>query len=234
AEVTGLKERVKMFEEKLGESESQLAEAVFSSTRSQLQLKEMGVEFESLRESLLSAEGRAASAEEKVAHLAELNLELSEELDFLKGSSDSLVKKAGMLEKQVTQFDVELEHARASSEASQEQQNMLYRAMFDMETLIDELKQKALEAEVKAESAEGRCKALSETNSELSKELNLLRSRMEFRFDKPIIPEKRNGAEDAIRITSTVIMDTVLQIATERERIHKKLVALAKENRLLR
>ncbi|EYU28905.1 hypothetical protein MIMGU_mgv1a008746mg [Erythranthe guttata] len=126
-------------------------------------------------------------------------------------------------------------HSRATSEASQEQQNMLYTAIWDMETLIEELKQKVAKAESKTEVAEDRCVVISETNAELNKELVFLRSRvglMEASLKENDIEKKSRAKE--ISIKSDLIMDMVMQLATERERIQKQLTSLAKENKLLR
>ncbi|KAL0296805.1 UNVERIFIED_CONTAM: WPP domain-interacting tail-anchored protein 2 [Sesamum radiatum] len=211
----GLREKVQMLEEKLKRTESKLEEANSSNEMSQQQLKEMEAEIESLRDKIDTAESRAESAEQKATHLTDTNLELTEELDFLKNSNESHTK-------------------RASSEASQEQQSMLYTAIWDMETLIDELKQKVAIAESKTESAEEQCIILSERNSEINKELEFLRSRMEF-MEKSLEEatlEKQSCAKD-ISIKTSLIMDTVMQLAMERERVQKQLISLTKENKVL-
>ncbi|KAL2233476.1 UNVERIFIED_CONTAM: WPP domain-interacting tail-anchored protein 2 [Sesamum indicum] len=234
AEVTGLREKVQMLEEKLKITESKLEEANSSNEMSQHQLKEMEAEIESLREKRDTAESRAESAEQKATHLTDSNLELTEELDFLKNSNESHTKKVSVLEKQLRELDIQLQHSRASSEASQEQQSMLYTAIWDMETLIDELKQKVAIAESKTESAEEQCIILSEKNSEINKELEFLRSRMEFMeksLDESTL-EKQSCAKD-ISIKTSLIMDTVMQLAMERERVQKQLISLTKENKVL-
>ncbi|KAL0408782.1 UNVERIFIED_CONTAM: WPP domain-interacting tail-anchored protein 2 [Sesamum radiatum] len=235
AEVTGLREKVQMLEEKLKITESKLDEANSSNEMSQQQLKEMEAEIESLKEKIEAAENRAESAEQKATHLTDANLELTEELDFLKNSNESHTKKVSVLEKQLREFDIQLQHSRASSEASQEQQSMLYTAIWDMETLIDELKQKVAIAESKTESAEEQCIILSERNSEINKELEFLRSRMEFMeksLDEATL-EKQSCAKD-ISLKTSLIMDTVMQLALERERVQKQLISLTKENKVLR
>ncbi|CAA2977477.1 WPP domain-interacting tail-anchored protein 2 isoform X2 [Olea europaea var. sylvestris] len=235
SEVTHLREQVKMLEEKLNGTESQLKEANASSEANQQKLKEMEGEIQSLKENIHNAESRAESAETKVTHLMETNLELTEELGFLRSSNDSNTKKVSILEKQVRELDIQLQHGRASSEASQEQQNMLYSAIWDMETLIDELKQNVTKAENKTESAEDRCIILSNTNLELNKELDFLRARMEF-LEKSVNQatiEKKSSTED-INIKTELIMDLVMQLTIERERIQKQLCSLTKENKLLR
>ncbi|KAL8533536.1 hypothetical protein ACS0TY_009802 [Phlomoides rotata] len=235
AKVSSLRERVQMLEEKLSKSESQLVEANAFGERSRVELKVMEGEIESLRENVYVEETRAESAEEKVTHLTDTNVELTEELDFLKGSNESNSKKVSVLEKQLRELDSQLQHTRASSEAGQEQQNMLYSAIWDMETLIDELKQKVVKAESKTEITEEQCVVLSETNSDLNKELDFLRSRMELMessLDQATL-QKRLSAED-ISLRTSLIMDAVMQLAMERERIQKQLTSFSKENKLLR
>ncbi|KAK6133783.1 hypothetical protein DH2020_032494 [Rehmannia glutinosa] len=235
SEVTGLREKVQILEENLKITESKLVGANESNETSQKRLKETEGEIEALREKIYAAESRAESAEEKATHLTDSNIELSEELDFLKGTNDSNTKKVSVLEKQLRELDIQLQHSRASSEASQEQQNMLYSAIWDMETLIDELKQKVAKAESKTESAEERCVILSETNLDINKELEFVRSRMEF-MEKSLNQaalEKKACAKD-ISIRSSRIMDTVMQLAMERERVQKQLISSTKENKLLR
>ncbi|CAI9756134.1 unnamed protein product [Fraxinus pennsylvanica] len=235
SEVTHLREHVKMLEKKLNKTESQLKEANASSETSQQKLKEMEGEIQSLKENIYDTGSRAESAVTKVTHLTETNLELTEELNFLKGSNDRNKKKVSILEKQVRELDIQLQHAKASSETSQEQQNMLYSAIWDMETLIDELKQKVANAESKTESAEDRCIILSNTNSELNEELDFLIARMEF-LEKSMNQatiEKKSSTED-INIKTELIMDMVMQLTIERERIQKQLYSLTTENKLLR
>lgn len=235
AEATHLRNRVQILEVKLNETESRLKEADISNEMIQQKLKEMEDEIESLKESIYDSETRAGRAEEKITHLTHSNLELSEELDFLKGSSDSNTKKASLFEKQVLELDLQLQHARLSSEATHEQQNNLYNAIWDMEILIDELKQKVSKAESKAESTEERCIELSDTNSKLNEELGFLRSRiksMETTSNQENA-ETKARAED-INMKANFIMDTVVQLAVEREHIQKQLISLTKENKMLR
>lgn len=235
ATVESLREEVRMLEQKLGETESKLMDANASCEASQEKLKLMEGEIMSLRESNYALENRAENAEEKVAHLTDSNMELTEELDFLKGSNESSTKKVSVLEKQLREFDIQLQHARASSEAGQEQQNMLYTAIWDMETLIDELKQKVASTEVKLETSEEQRLLLSETNKELNKEVDFLRAKMEFMgasLDETTL-QKQASAED-ISVRTQVIMDMVVQLAIERERIQKQLASVVKENMFLR
>lgn len=234
SEVASLKANMSILEKQLRESMCQLEEASTSNETNQEHLAEMENIVESMREAIDVAENRAENAETKISHLTETNLELTEELSFLKGSNDSSSKKLSSLEKQLRDLEFQLQHARASSEASQEQQNMLYRAIWDMETLIDELKQKVSKAESKAENAEEQCLVVTEDNLELKKEVEFLRNRvscLEMSLEQVTV-EKMATAKD-ITIKSNDITHMVVQLALERERIEQKLYTLTKENQLL-
>lgn len=234
SDVSALREKVNSLEEQLKESESQLKKANALNDESREQLQEMESIIESMKENVYAAEHRAEIAEEKVAHLTDTNMELTEELGFLKNSNDSSTKKVSVLEKQSRELELQLQQARASSEAGQEQQNMLYSAIWDMETLIDELKQKVSKAEVKTENAEEQCVMLSDTNLELTKELNFLRARvesLETSLSQANV-EKIASAKD-ISIRTNLIMDMVVELATERERIKKQLCSLMEDKRIL-
>lgn len=225
SEVLTLKEKVKSLEEKLKESEIQLQNANVSYEASQEQLNEMENFIETLKESIYEAESRAESAEAKVTQLTDTNLELSEELNFLKGNNDSNTKKIGLLENQVRELEIQLQHAKVSSEASQEQQNMLYSAIWDMETLIEDLKSKVSKAETKTETAEEQCIVLSEDNFELKKELSFMKDRMrilESSLDQ--VNNEKIGSANEINQRAKLLMDMVMQLAMQRELIQKQVL----------
>lgn len=232
AELSALREKVKVLEGKLKESENQLKNANTTDQSSQIKLRELEDIVESMKESIDLADTRAESAELKVAELTGTNVELTEELNFLKGSATNTEKKVGTLEKLLRDAEIQLQHAKVSSEASQEQQNMLYSAIWDMETLIEDLKSKVAKAENKSETAEEHCIILSETNEELTKEISTLRDRMEY-LEASLDLAKNAKFESAnqINVRTKFIMDMVLQLATERERIQKQLNMITKENK---
>nr|XP_023928491.1 WPP domain-interacting tail-anchored protein 2 isoform X1 [Quercus suber]XP_023928499.1 WPP domain-interacting tail-anchored protein 2 isoform X1 [Quercus suber]XP_023928508.1 WPP domain-interacting tail-anchored protein 2 isoform X1 [Quercus suber] len=234
AEVFTLREKVDFLGEKLKESQFQLNNANACNEASQEQLSEMENIIESLKESIYNAESRAESAEAKANQLTETNMELTEELNFHKGSTSNTEKKIGLLEKQSRELEIQLQHAKASSEASQEQQNMLYSAIWDMETLIEDLKSKVSKAESKIETAEEQCVLLSERNLELSNELSFLRGRIEF-LETSLDQANSTKLESAkeINVRTKFIKDMAMQLATERERIQKQLNNLTKEKTIL-
>ncbi|KAL2349072.1 hypothetical protein Fmac_003072 [Flemingia macrophylla] len=233
-EVLALREKVKFLEEKRKELERQMNNLIAENEACHVHLLEMENFVESLKESIDIAENRAESAEVKVTQLTENNLELTEELNFLKGSATTTEKKVGSLEKKLRELDIQLQNAKASSEASQEQQNMLYSAIWDMEILIEELKSKVSKAESNKEIAAEQCFVLSETNIELNKELDLLRSRtisLKTSLDQASNTKLSRAKE--IDTKTKLIMDMVMQLASERERINNQLDALKQENKHL-
>ncbi|KGN49805.1 WPP domain-interacting tail-anchored protein 2 [Cucumis sativus] len=234
AELDKLREEVKSLEEQLKESRLDLKSAYDSNEASQDQLIEMENLVETLKESICISENRAEGAETKLTQLQETNLELTEEVSFLKDSVSNKEKKVGSLEKQLRELEIQLQHAKSSSEASQEQQNMLYSAIWDMETLIEDLKSKVSKAESKTDSAEEHCIILSETNFELNKELTSLKGQVEF-LEKSL--DQANGEKYAnaneINLSSKFVMDMVLQLAVERDRIQSQLSILTNDNKAL-
>jgi len=223
AEAFILREKVNLLEEILKESQIHLTEANACNEANQEQLSEMENAIESLKESIYIAESRADSAEAKATQLTDTNLELTEELNFHKGSASNTDKKVGVLENQSRELEIQLQHARASSEASQEQQNMLYSAIWDMETLIEDLKSKVSKAESKRDTAEEQCVLLSETNSELDNELSFLKARIEF-LETSLDQANNAKLESAkeINVRTKFILDMVMQLAIERERIQSQ------------
>ncbi|KHG16659.1 WPP domain-interacting tail-anchored 2 -like protein [Gossypium arboreum] len=234
SEVFTLRKNMKLLEEQLKESEIQLKNAMASSETSQEHLHEMETVIDSLKVSIYEAESRAESAEAKVSELTDANLELTEELNFLKGNNEKSTKKVTSLEKQLRESEIQLQHAKASSEASQEQQNMLYSAIWDMETLIEDLKSKVSKAESRTEGVEEQCIELSESNFELNNELGILRHKiecLETSLNQANIEKEANAKEISHR--TKLITDMVAQLATERERIQKQLSSIVKEKEIL-
>ncbi|KAK6921849.1 hypothetical protein RJ641_012356 [Dillenia turbinata] len=233
-EVIALKEKVKFLEEQLKESEIQLKTAIASDKASLEQLCMLEDEIELLKENYTSAEIGAESADARVNQLSETNLELTEELDILKGGDEGKTEKITSLEKQVRELEMQLQHARASSEAGQEQNNMLYSAIWDMETLIEELKSKVSKAENKAEDAEEQCLTLSELKLELNNELDFLSTRVAY-LETALCQanDAREQSAKDISMKTKFITNMLMQLTNERERIQTQLLAFSKENKML-
>ncbi|KAJ9173125.1 hypothetical protein P3X46_016291 [Hevea brasiliensis] len=239
SEVSTLREKVYSVEKQLEESEYQLStenvnvsmdgpEEQHSALRSEITNLENTVE--DLKEELAKVESRAASAEVKCNLLAETNLELNKEMIHLKDASE----KVDSLEKQLSESDIRLQHAVASADASQEKQNMLYTTIRDMENLIEDLKLKIQKADSRADNAEDKCIVLSESNAELNEELGFLRGRLEcLEISLNQAEETKMIAAKDIGFRTKVITDLVMQLAIERERLHKQMKSLALENKTL-
>ncbi|KAH0919765.1 hypothetical protein HID58_027425 [Brassica napus] len=247
SEVLTLREHVKLTEQKLKDTEIELKSVNASKQEVLVHLAEMENANESVKESLFEAESRAESGETKIKELTAANLELTEELSFLKDADDKKTKKVSSLEKQLRELEFQLQNSKVLSEASQEQQNMLYSAIWDMETLIEDLKSKASKAESRTETVEEQCIVLSTTNSVLNKEVTSLRQRtksLEASLD--LAKEEKEKYAQEIATRNKLLMDMVMQLSSERERIKEQrtekpttnvflqLYSLAKENEKLR
>ncbi|WZZ32890.1 hypothetical protein YC2023_016291 [Brassica napus] len=223
SEVLTLREQVKSAEEKLEKTETELKSVNASKQEVLLHLAETEDANESIKESLFEAESRAESGEAKIKEVDAANLELTEELNFLKDADDKKTKKVSSIEKQLRELEFQLQKSKVSSEASQEQQNMLYTAIWDMETLIEDLKSKASKAESRTETVEEKCVVVSTANSVLNKEVILLRQRaksLEASLELANDEKEKNAQEITVR--NKLLMDMVMQLSSERERIQEQ------------
>lgn len=226
-----LREKLNSLEKRCKESEFQLLNAKLSADGSQEQhnvllfkLSEMENVITDLKEELSQAEGRAESAEAKCTLLAETNMELNEELGLLRSSVHD-AGKVDSLERQLRESDIKLQHAIASAEAGQEQQEMLYSTVNDMENVIKNLKLKVSKAESRADSTEEKCIILSESNAELSEELSFLRGRVEsLEASLQHADETKRATTKDIAFQSKAMTNLVMQLAFERERLHKQVL----------
>ncbi|CAN1244395.1 WPP domain-interacting tail-anchored protein 1 [Linum perenne] len=226
SQVFTLSEKVCLLEKQLKESEFQLlnskdSEEGFQEDHNVLhsEINRLENENEELEEKLSQAERKVENADKRCKLLTETNMELSEEIDILKHKSE----KVDVLEKQLKDSDIRIQHAVASAEASHEKQSMLYSTIRDMENLIEDLKSKVSKAESHADSAEDKCIILSESNAELNEELNFLRGRL-GRLETFLNQSEESKLVTAkgISFRSKVMTDLVMQLAIERERLHKQ------------
>ncbi|KAF5958472.1 hypothetical protein HYC85_005697 [Camellia sinensis] len=209
----------------------QMSSADVSQQALHSKIHEMEKAIEDLKEKKSGAETRAESAEANCKLLTETNMKLNEDFDLLKGSAS---EKTDSLEKQLKESDIQLQHALASADASEEKQNMLYSTIHDMENLIEGLKSRISKAESRADSAEEKCIILSESNSDLNEELRFLRSRLgSLEASLHQSEENKMATVKDIGIRSKVITNLVMQLALERERLHKQISSLTKENKIL-
>uniref|UniRef100_A0A5B7ACU0 Putative WPP domain-interacting tail-anchored protein 1 n=1 Tax=Davidia involucrata TaxID=16924 RepID=A0A5B7ACU0_DAVIN len=236
SEAFTLTEKVSSLENQLKESEFQLLNVKASADGSRdlySEIHEMGNVIEDLKEKVSKAESRAEGAKAKCKLLTETNMQLNEELGILK-SSGITSEKVDSLERQLREYNIQLQHAVASAEASLEKQSMLYTAIGDMENLIEDLKLKVSKAESRAESAEEKCIILSKSNSDLNEELNFVKVRMEcLEASLHQVEETKMATAKDISIRTKVITELVMQLALERERLHKQISSLTKQNKIL-
>lgn len=230
-------DKVCSLENKLKESECQLVNVKASADVYQKQynvlcsrVRDMEDLIVELKENLSNAESHAITAEAQCKFLKESNDELNRQLDLLKDSAGKS-ERVESLEKQLRESDLQLQHAVASAEASQEKQGMLYSTVKDMEHVIKDLKSKVSKAESRADSAEKKCIILSESNSE---ELSFLRSRLEcLEGSLHQAEEAKVASAKDIGKQTKVFKNLVMQLAVERERLNKQLSSLVSENKVL-
>lgn len=164
--------------------------------------------------------------------LREANMELEKELNHLKSESASASNKVEELERKLQEADIRSAHAVASADASLEKQAMLNSTIKDMDNLITTLKSKVSTAENQIEIVEEKCIILSETNAELTEELTFSRGRIEgleaslHEFEK----QKRATTKD-ITLRTKLINELVVQLAFERERLHKQIYLLTRDKK---
>lgn len=185
-----------------------------------LEIKENVID--DLRGKSSKAEARAVGAEANCKLLVETNMKLNEELGLFKGSG-ATPEKVDLLERQLRESDIRLQHAVASAEAGQEKQNLLYSTIRDMENLIEDLKLKVSKANSRADSAEEKLIILSESHAGLTEELNFLRDRLEcMETSLHQAEETKLATARDIGIRTTVMTNLVMQLAIERERLHQQ------------
>ncbi|KAG8045464.1 hypothetical protein GUJ93_ZPchr0008g12612 [Zizania palustris] len=236
SEFVTLRDKVQQLEECLRESKSLLPLTIVSTgSKEEQNMPQFDMStfdiVNDLKDAISTAESITRNAEEKCEQLSHANIQLNEELRSLKSQGSD---RAGLLEKKLKESDTQLDHAKASVEAIVEQQSMLKSSMSDMEQMIEDLKEKYLKAETRAENAESKCTLLTDTNLELSEELSFLRGRVESLENSLCQANqfKMSTAKDIGTKTKT-ITDLVAKLALERERLHLQIVTLTKKNRML-
>ncbi|KAK6796855.1 hypothetical protein RDI58_004556 [Solanum bulbocastanum] len=230
-----LGDKVKSLEKRLEDSEFQLSNYTASAKKSQeleCEILEMEDIINTLKEKNSEAERRIDTAETECKILKEANVELDKELNILKSSSSITSERINVLEKQLRDSELRLQHAVASAEASQEKQIMLNSTIKDMEDLIEDLKSKVSKAESLMESAEDKCIILSESNSDLNEELTFVRGRLAcLKSSLCQAEEMKKATARDINFRSKLITDLILQLALERERLEKQIALLIMENK---
>ncbi|KAM3196387.1 hypothetical protein ACQJBY_072201 [Aegilops geniculata] len=237
-ELLSLQHQVEELEKHFRESNSQLLLEKVSSEVSQekenvtlTELSTLESIIKNLKADVLRVENRAQNAEVRCMQLTKDNVELSGELSSLKSQGSD---KARLLERELSESNAQLEHAKASVAAFAEQQGMLKSTVSDMEHMIEDLKGKVSKSETRALNAESKCALLADTNLELSEELSFLRGRVE-RLESSL--HEANHVKVAtikdIGLRTKVITELVTKLAMERERLHLQISTLTKKNKIL-
>ncbi|XP_022895771.1 WPP domain-interacting tail-anchored protein 1-like isoform X3 [Olea europaea var. sylvestris] len=179
------------------------------------------------------AEQRSASAEAECKLLRESNVELNKDLCILKSSITISEERVEELERKLKDSEIKRQHAVAFVEASQEKQSMLDCTIKDMENLIESLKSKVSKAERHTESAEEKCIILSESNADLSERIKFLMSRTEdLEASLHQAEEAKKETAKDIGVRTKFISDLVVQLALERERLHKQILSIVEDKKI--
>ncbi|KAI9121554.1 hypothetical protein K1719_008587 [Acacia pycnantha] len=227
-------EKVNSLKKQLKESELQLLNTKASADEYQKLYNVMCSDIRDMENLIVELEENASKAESRAnsAEAEHSNTKLNEEPALLK--ERVAATKVELLERQLKESDLQLQHAIASAEASQEKQNMLYSTIEDMENVIRDLKSNVSKFESRADSAEEKCIILSESNAELNEELSFLRSRFEC-LEETLHQVEKTKMATAKDIGMHIMnfKTLVTQLAVERERLNKQMSSLAFENKIL-
>ncbi|EOA20067.1 hypothetical protein CARUB_v10000340mg [Capsella rubella] len=225
-----LSEKVSSLEEQLNEYGLQTGDADATSGARITDLERVN---EELKDQLAKTEARAEEAESKCKILEESKKELQDELGTFRDKGFTLEKLAS-LEKHLKDSDLQLEHAVAAVEASKEKQSLLYSTVSDMEDVIEDLKSKVLKAENRADHTEEKLIMVSESNAELSEELKFFKTKLKEgeKYLQQAEERKIRTAKD-IALHNKIMKKLVMQLAAERERLHKQITNLSRENCVL-
>ncbi|KAM0068168.1 putative WPP domain-interacting tail-anchored protein [Helianthus debilis subsp. tardiflorus] len=143
-------------------------------------------------------------------------------------------EKMVLLEKELGDVRVKLQHAEACCEASEEEKSMFLSTIKDMSMVIDDLKKKVTEAEILTDSVEDRCIILSEANADLKKELKFVKGKVKsLETSLRQMEETKKASAKDINLCSKFITDLVMQMQLERERLQKQISSLKQENKIL-
>ncbi|XP_075515287.1 WPP domain-interacting tail-anchored protein 1-like [Primulina tabacum] len=232
-----LLEKVNLVEQKLSEYEAQLHSVEDTSElneESSSKIYDTENISDETMEKVTEAEKWVESYESECKLLRASNMELNNDLDRLRSDIADATERVEQLERQLKDSEIKRLHAEASAEASEEKLNMLNSMIKDMEDLIKDLKSKVSKAESQTESVEDKCITLSESNAELVGGVNFLRGRVEH------LETSLHQADDAkketvkdVRMYTKAIADLVVQLALERERLHKQISTLTKGKKVM-
>ncbi|XP_023516783.1 WPP domain-interacting tail-anchored protein 2-like isoform X1 [Cucurbita pepo subsp. pepo] len=134
-----------------------------------LQLVQLNLHGSFQRENEMKSEFLDWTAQLKAKEVAILELERRKAEQIAKNAElDKLMEEVKSLEEQLRESRLDLKSAYESNEAIQDQ-------LFEMENLVDSLKESICIAETRAESVEAKLTQIQETNLELTEEVNYLK-----------------------------------------------------------
>lgn len=167
------------------------------------------------------------------ANDAEINLQAAKE-NYARTDSEAkrLSEKLNLLVACVKESDYQASQASVSSLAVGVELQVLYGKLSEMKTVLQDLQGKLVAEKGRADIAEAGSVALAKQNSKLNDDLARLQVHMDTiqkRLDE--VETEKQSTADLVSSTTKNIISLTEQLANERQRLHKKISSLVKENR---
>lgn len=169
---------------------------------------------------------------ESQANDAEINLQAAKE-NYARTDSEAkrLSEKLNLLVACVKESDYQASQASVSSLAVGVELQVLYGKLSEMKTVLQDLQGKLVAEKGRADIAEAGSVALAKQNSKLNDDLARLQVHMDTiqkRLDE--VETEKQSTADLVSSTTKNIISLTEQLANERQRLHKKISSLVKEN----
>lgn len=169
---------------------------------------------------------------ESQANDAEINLQAAKE-NYARTDSEAkrLSEKFNLLVACVKESDYQASQASVSSLAVGVELQVLYGKLSEMKTVLQDLQGKLVAEKSRADTAEAGSVALAKQNSKLNDDLARLQVHMDAiqkRLDE--VETEKQSTADLVSSTTKNIITLTEQLANERQRLHKKISNLVKEN----
>lgn len=167
------------------------------------------------------------------ANDAEINLQAAKE-NYARTDSEAkrLSEKLNLLVACVKESDYQASQASVSSLAVGVELQVLYGKLSEMKTVLQDLQGKLVAEKGRADIAEAGSVALAKQNSKLNDDLARVQVHMDTiqkRLDE--VETEKQSTADLVSSTTKNIISLTEQLANERQRLHKKISSLVKENR---
>lgn len=169
---------------------------------------------------------------ESQANDAEINLQAAKE-NYARTDSEAkrLSEKLNLLVACVKESDYQASQASVSSLEVGVELQVLYGKLSEMKTVLQDLQGKLVAEKSRADTAEAGSVALAKQNSKLNDDLARLQVHMDAiqkRLDE--VETEKQSTADLVSSTTKNIITLTEQLANERQRLHKKISNLVKEN----